>query len=431
MRDLHPTRRTFLLSSAAAAPLSALAAASVQASPHVGEDGPLKVGLIGCGGRGTGAAEDALAADSNIKLVAMADAFADRLEESHSTLQGSEFASRVDVPPDRRYVGFDAYKAVIDQVDVALLTTPPGFRPIHFAYAVEKGVHAFVEKPVATDAPGTRAFLESCKQAKAKNLSVVAGLCWRYYAPRSEAIRQVHDGAIGDIVAIETTYNSNGVWGPETRPHSKRSECSNEMEYQMRNWYYYDWLSGDHIVEQAVHGIDTMAWVMKDQPPLLCFGSGGRQVRTGEKFGNIYDHFGLVYEYPNNVRGYHQCRHWLDADSRVKDYVLGAVGTCDVFGPRITGKTKWRHTGPKPPSMYLAEHVEFFASIRNGQPKADGEFAAHSTMLAIMGRMAAYTGQTITWEMAMNSQESLAPSAYTWGDAPQRPVPVPGMTKFA
>ena len=198
----------------------------------------------------------------------------------------------------------------------------------------------------------------------------------------------------------------------------------------MRNWYYYDWLSGDHIVEQAVHGMDTMAWALGDEPPIQCWGIGGRQVRTDPKYGNIFDHFSLVYEYPDDVRGYHTCRHWAGAESRVKDYVLGAKGTCDVFGSRITGPNTWRYRGPNT-NMYQAEHDELFASIRSGKPIANGQAAAHSTLLAIMGRMAAYTGKVITWEMALNSKEDLGPAKYEWGDAPQRPVPKPGLTVFA
>ncbi len=321
------------------------------------------------------------------------------------------------MPKDRQYVGFDAYKNVIDQVDVVILTTTPHFRPIHFAYAVEKGVHSFVEKPVATDAPGVRAFLAACEQAKKKNLSVVSGLCWRYDDPRRATMSRVLEGAIGDIVAVETTYNSHGVWDPR----KSRGEVGSEMEYQMRNWYYYDWLSGDHIVEQAVHGLDTMAWALGDKPPIQCWGSGGRQVRTDPMYGNIYDHFSIVYEYPNNVRGYHQSRHWTNCDVRVKDFVLGSKGVCDVFGSRISGAESWRYRstkGGKPRDMYQNEHDELFASIRGGKAVNNGQYAADSTMLAIMGRMAAYTGKTITWEMAMNSKEDLSPAQYAWGDAP-------------
>lgn len=422
-------RREFLAGSAAVGAAAAAGLAWVPVGAHAAGSDVLKVGLIGCGGRGTGAAEQALTADPQTRLHAMADAFSNQLEGSLRQLLNSPVASRVEVPEDRRFVGFDAYKDVIDCCDVVLLTTPPGFRPLHMEYAVEKGRHVFVEKPIAVDGPGVRRFLEACKTARSKNLSVVAGLCWRYHIPRRETMARVFDGGIGDVVAIETTYNSNGVWEPRVT----RDQVASEMEYQMRNWYYYDWLSGDHIVEQAVHGIDTMNWAMGDKPPLRCWGVGGRQARTDERYGNIYDHFSLVYEYENGVRGYHQCRHWPSAANQVKDYVLGSKGVCDVFGNRVTGAQPWRYRGSGGHNMYQREHDEFFASIRNGEPKADGEFCAGSSLLAIMGRMAAYTGTVVTWDMALNSTEDLSPAAYAWTDeaAPRRPVPVPGQTKFA
>lgn len=426
MRDMQPSRRSFVKQSAATMAATAAAQMTLLSNVHAAGSDTLRVGLVGCGGRGTGAAEQALTADKNVKLVAMADAFADRLEDSLATLKSSPVASQVDVSKDHQYVGFDAYKNVIDQVDVVLLTSTPHFRPMHMAYAVEKGVHMFTEKPVATDAPGVRSVLQTCEDAKKKNLSVVSGLCWRYHNPRRETMKRVFDGAIGDIVAIETTYNSGGVWEPRVT----REQVKSEMEYQMRNWYYYTWLSGDHIVEQAVHGIDTMGWALGDEPPIQCWGSGGRQVRTEPQYGNIYDHFSIVYEYPNNVRGYHNCRHWRDTAQQTKDYVLGAKGMCDVFGNRITGANKWRYRGQNN-NMYQTEHDELFASIRAGKPINSAVYAAKSTLLAIMGRMAAYTGEVITWEKALNSKESLAPAQYAWGDAPQRPVARPGLTKFA
>jgi predicted dehydrogenase len=405
---------------------SALAGLSVTRSAFAGGSELLKVGLVGCGGRGTGAAEQALTADSNTKLVAMADAFRDQIETSLSELKSSAVGDRVEVPEDQRFAGFDAYKSVIDAVDVVLLATPPGFRPIHFAYAVEKGKHAFVEKPMAVDGPGLRQFLEAAKLSKEKGLCAAHGFCWRYYGPRRELMKRVHGGDIGDIVTVETTYNSQGVWDPR----KTREECKSEMEYQMRNWYYYDWLSGDHIVEQAVHSIDDMAWILKDVAPERCWGVGGRQARTDPKYGNIWDHFSIVYEYPENVRGYHHCRHWQGTPTQTKDYIFGTRGMADVFGVRISGPNKWRSRDEKG-NMYQNEHDELFAAIRSGQALNNVEQSAHSTLLAIMGRMAAYSGQVITWEQAMNSPEGLVPTQFAWGEAPQRPVPVPGLTKFA
>jgi predicted dehydrogenase len=402
---------------------------------HAAGSGTIKVGLVGCGGRGTGAAEQALTADSGTRLVAMADAFQDRLEDSLSAIRASAVGSRVDVPRDRQYGGFDGYKQVIDQVDLVLLTTPPHFRPMHLAYAVEKGVNSFVEKPMAVDGPGLRKFIQACKDAKAKNLSLVNGFCWRYDGPRRETMKQVFDGKIGKVTAIETTYNSQGVWDPRRT----REQCGSDMEYQMRNWYYYGWLSGDHIVEQAVHGIDTMNWVMRDALPVRCWGVGGRQSRTDPKYGNIWDHFSVVYEYPDNVRGYHHCRHWVNTPNQVKDYILGTKGVADVFGNAISGENKWRYRSTRARTgqasdhgdMYQIEHDEMFAAIRAGKPVNNGEQAAISTLLAIMGRDAAYTGQVLTPEQVLESKLDLSPAKYEFGPNPVPPVPVPGFTKLS
>lgn len=423
------TRRTFVKQSVASV-VAATAASQLDlaTNAYAGGSDALRVGLVGSGGRGTGAAEQALTADPNVKLVAIGDAFQDRIEGALSALSASPVASRVDVPKERQYVGFDAYKKVIDQVDVVLLTSTPHFRPQHMAYAVEKGVHMFVEKPVATDAPGVREVLRLAEAAKVKNLSVVSGLCWRYHIPRRETMKRVREGAIGEIVAVETTYDSGGVW----EPRITREQAKSEMEYQMRNWYYYTWLSGDHIVEQAVHAIDTMAWALGDEPPMHCFGSGGRQVRVDPIYGNIYDHFSIVYQYENGARGYHNCRHWRNCYQQTKDYILGSKGTCDVFGSRITGETKWRlaKRDEDKYNMYQTEHDEMFAAIRAGKPINNGVYMARSTLLGIMGRMAAYTGELVTWDKALNSQENLGPASYAWGDVPVPPVARPGVTKL-
>jgi predicted dehydrogenase len=433
----QPTRRIFLMKAATTvAAVSAAAQIDIADNAYAGAGDSLRIGLVGCGGRGTGAAEQALMADKGNALVAMGDAFPEQIEVSHSTLKGTAaigVAERIDVPASRRFSGFDAYQQVIEECDVVLLATPPAFRPIHFAYAVEKGKHAFVEKPMAVDGPGLRMFLEAAKKSKAKGLSAVNGFCWRYFAPRRELMAKVHGGEIGPIVAIETTYNSQGVWEPDQAQHLPRSKCKSEMEYQLRNWYYHVWLSGDHIVEQAVHGLDTMAWAMNDAPPVRCWGVGGRSVRTEPKYGNIFDHFSITYEYPGDIRGYHQCRHWANTPNMVKDYVQGTVGRADVFGRAISGPNKWRYRatdGAPPLDMYQSEHNEMFAALRAGKPINNSEQAASSTLLALMGRMAAYTGEVITSDQAMNSQESLVPATFTWGDAPKRAVPIPGVTRF-
>ena len=279
---------------------------------------------------------------------------------------------------------------------------------------------------MAVDGPGLRKFLLACKASKKKNLSLVNGFCWRYDTPRRETMKQVFDGKIGDIVAIETTYNSQGVW----EPRKTRDECASDMEYQMRNWYYYCWLSGDHIVEQAVHGIDTMAWVTGDKPPDPCWGVGGRQSRTDPKYGNIWDHFSVVYEYPNNVRGYHHCRHWVNTPNQVKDYILGTKAWRTSSAIRSPARTSGA-TRPKKPNMYQVEHDEMFAAIRAGKPINNGEQAAHSTLLALMGRNAAYTGKVVTPEIDPQLEGRPQPAQLRIRPATTPAVPVPGTTKFA
>jgi predicted dehydrogenase len=420
------SRREFIAASATTA--AALAATGLGSTAYAAGSDVIRVGLVGAGGRGSGAATQALQADPNVKLVAVGDAFEDRLTmglDSIGKVKG--LAEKMDVPKDRQFTGFDAYKHVIDSCDVVILATPPHFRPEHLKYAVQQGKHAFVEKPVATDSVGTRDIMATCEEAKKKNLAVVSGLCWRYDAGKRELMKRVHGGEIGDIVAIHTVYNSGGVWDPRAR----RDQCKSDMEYQMRNWYYYSWLSGDHIVEQAVHAIDKMGWAMKDQPPVKAWAVGGRQVRTGAEYGNIWDHFGVVYEYANGVRGYHHSRHWKGTDGLVTDYILGAKGIAETMALTITsGENKWKYRD-KIKNMYQVEHDELFASIRAGKPINNGDYMCKSTLLAIMGRNAAYTGKTVTWEQILNSKESLGPKKYEWSSFDPGPVPVPGVNKLA
>jgi myo-inositol 2-dehydrogenase / D-chiro-inositol 1-dehydrogenase len=391
----------------------------------------LRIGLIGCGGRGSGAADQALSADSNIVLTAMGDAFPDRLQTSLKNLQ-TQHADRVKVTPDKCFVGLDAYQKVIDSgVDVVLLASPPGFRPAHLKAAVAAGKHIFCEKPMATDAPGVRTVLAVAEEAKKKNLSLVAGFCYRYNDGVRELVNRIHDGQIGEVRALYTTYNTGFVWSP-----FPRQPDWTDMQYQVKNWYYYNWLSGDHIVEQAIHSLDKMAWVMKDEPPVRCVAHGGRQVRTAPEFGNIFDHFSVVYDYANGARGFHFCRQQAGCFSDNSDQYLGSDGVGHIVraitGPYLLkGKTNWRYRVEQPRNMFQAEHDELFASIRKGAPVNDGVWMAHSTLLGIMSRMAAYTGQEISWEQALNSQESLVPEQLAWdAPAPECKIAMPGQTKF-
>ncbi len=419
------SRRDFLKTSGLLAAGGVLAGSlGVARSAHAAGSDVLKVGLIGCGGRGTGAAAQAVSNDVNAKLVAIADAFADRLNSSLENLKQT-VGDKVDVADDRKFVGFDAYKQLLaTDVDVVLLATPPHFRPIHFQAAIDAGKHTFVEKPVAVDAPGVRAVLQTAEQAKAKNLAVVSGLCYRYDLPKRELVKRVRDGAIGDVRAMHVSYNTGTLWH-----HGRKPEWS-EMEYQLRNWLYFTWLSGDFNVEQHVHSLDKAAWIMGDEPPVKATGLGGRQVRTGDEWGHIFDHMAVVYEYANGARLFSNCRQMAGCSVDVSDHLFGTKGSAEMISATIDGPSAWKYTGPKP-NMYDQEHKELFESIRSGNPINNGLYMARSSMLGIMGRMVCYTGQTLTWDQCLNSKENLSPAKYEWGDAPKAAVAKPGLTQFA
>lgn len=426
--NINTTRRDFLKASSAAA-----LAAGFPAILHAANVGDrLKIGFIGCGGRGSGAANQALRADPNVVLWAMGDAFEDKLQGSLENLKAMH-GEKVDVPKERQFVGLDAYQKVIESgVDVVLLTTPPAFRPQHFKAAVAAGKHCFLEKPMATDAAGVRSVMQTVEETKRKNLGVVAGFCWRYHPAMRETFQRLADGAIGQVLANYNTYNTGTV---DRYPKWNRANTPRDLEWQLRRWYYFTWLSGDHIVEQACHSLDKMAWVMGDKPPIKCLGHGGRQVRTGVDYGNIYDHFDIVYDYENGVRGFHASRQMNRTAANNTDTMFGTEGLCEINGslkqfvikdPK--GNVKWRYSG-NPADMYQVEHDEFFASIRAGKPINDGVRMATSTLLAVMGRMSAYTGQEITWEMALNSKESIVPEKLDWDmSLPVAPVAMPGLT---
>jgi predicted dehydrogenase len=424
-RPRPSSRRDFLKTAAAAAGTMA-----ALPNAHAGGSDVLRVGLVGCGDRGTGAAEQALLADSNVKLVAMADAFEDRLEKSLSLLKENEkVASKLDVSSERKFVGFDAYEKLLGCVDVVLLCTPPQFRPRHLRAAVEAGKHVFAEKPVAVDAPGVHSVLESCALAKTKGLSVVSGLCLRYDNGHKETVKRLQDGAIGEISVLMANDYRSGRWA------KPRQADWTPMTYEMRNWYNFTWLSGDFNVEQHVHILDVCAWVMKGQYPVKAVGMGGRQVLTGTEYGQIYDHFSVVYEYPDGAKIISNCRQQPRCKNDISAEALGTLGRAEISerrnGLRIQAKGgDWAYSGARNP-MYQTEHDELFASIRAGNPLNNGDYMARSTLLAIMGRMAAYTGQEITWEMALNSKEDLSPARFAWDAAPpSAEIAVPGLTKF-
>ena len=427
----QPSRRDFLKTSTAAMGGALVGGLSLARGAHAAGSDLLKIGLIGCGGRGTGAAANALNADKNAKLYAMGDAFDDRLKGSLGGLK-QQYGERVDVDGSRQFVGFDAYEKVIASgVDVVLLAEPPHFRPIHLKAAIDAGKHVFCEKPVAVDAPGIRSVLASCEEAAKKNLNVVSGLCWRYHRGVKETMQRVLDGAIGDVLAMQETYLTGLLW------HRGHKPDDTEMRYQLRNWYYFTWLSGDFNTEQHVHSLDKALWAMHDEPPQRAWGLGGRQVRTDPLYGDIYDHHAVVYEWPNGARCYSYCRQQGGCYGDVSDHFLGTKGQADILKHKIDGANPWKFTG-EGGNMYDLEHEALFGAIRAGKPINNGVYMARSTMLAIIGRMVDYTGQALTWEEAMNSKQALVPSAYTWeGEPPTKPgadgkypVAMPGVTKF-
>jgi predicted dehydrogenase len=428
--ELQPSRREFLKTSSAVVGGALAGGLALSRSAHAAGSDILKVGLVGCGGRGTGAAANALTADANTKLVAMGDVFEDRLEGSLNSLK-KQFADRVTVDKDHCFVGFDAYKHVIECSDVVVLGEVPHFRPIHLKAAIDAGKHVFCEKPVAVDAPGVRSVLATCEEAAKKGLSVVSGLCWRYHNGVKATMERVLDGAIGDIITMQETYLTGALW------HRGRKPDDTEMKYQLRNWYYFTWLSGDFNTEQHIHSLDKAMWAMRDEPPLKAWGLGGRQVRTDPMYGDIYDHHAVVYEWANGTRCYAYCRQQPGCYSDTSDIYLGAKGQANILKFRIDGANPWRFEG-EGGNMYVLEHKALFEAIRSGKPINNGVYMARSTMLAILGRMVDYTGQVITWDAAINSQQSLVPSAYDWNAEPptkplengQYPVAMPGVTKF-
>ena len=415
-------RRQFIQTSAVAMTAAALTGTTPLLAHIAGQD-KIRVGLVGCGGRGTGAAVNALTADAGAVLVAMGDAFSDRLGGSLKNLQQSDVSERIQVDEEHRFTGFDAYKKVIASCDVVLFATPPHFRPAQVEAAVEAGKHIFAEKPVATDGPGLRRCWAAADKAKEKKLTLVSGLCYRYQDAKIETEKRIHDGALGELRTLQCTYNTGGLW------HHGRKKDWSDMEWQVRNWLYFTWLSGDHIAEQSIHSIDKILWAMQDVPPAKATASGGRIVRIDPKYGDVYDHFNTVFEWKDGVKGFHSCRQWPGADGNVSDYAIGTKGTAAIQHHRITGENEWRFKG-KPNDMYVAEHVAMFDSIRNGKALNNGDYMCKSTLMSIMGRMSAYTGKTITWEQALNSKEDLAPDTYEWGALPVRDVPRPGITKF-
>jgi len=425
--DRTVDRRTFLQVSsvAAAAALSSVHGATAQESAA-----PLKVGLIGCGGRGTGALRNALLADEGTVCWALGDAFEDMARECLKNIRKErKVADRVKVEDSRIFTGLEAYKGVIESCDVVILATPPGFRPLHLTAVAEAGKHCFCEKPVAVDGPGIRTVLEACRIMKEKKANLVSGLCYRYEKKKQEALRRIHEGAVGEITAVECVYNTSGLW------HKGRKPEWSELDYQLRNWLYFDWLSGDHITEQHIHSLDKMLWIMGNKPPVKAWASGGRTVRTDEKYGNIYDHFNTVFEWENGVKGFSSCRQWENATTAVYDNAYGTTGVARVQEHIIQdrqGNVTWTWDSPEPDDMYQNELDALFAAIRSGQHIDNSQYMIDSNIMAIMGRAAAYSGQVVTYQQVLESEVALFPSLddLKAGRVPIRPVPVPGKGQY-
>ena len=436
MKELN--RRDFVKAAGTVTGGLFLAPSMLAAKAHIGGDDAIKIGLVGCGGRGTGAAVQAMLSGQNVQLVAMADAFRDQLDNSYEKIKGelenNEMpASCLNVPEEHKFTGFDAYEKVLPLCDVVILATPPGFRPMHFEAAVNAGKHIFMEKPAAVDAPGVRKVLKAAEEAKKKKLNVVVGLQRHYETVYLRWMEMLHEGVIGDIVTSHVYWNSGGVW---VRP---RKEGQTEMEYQMRNWYYFNWLCGDHINEQHIHNLDVGNWA-KQAYPIKAHGMGGRLTRTGKDHGEIFDHHFVEYEYADGSRMFSQCRHMKDTLYQVTESFQGTNGTAPKPGVIQTpsGYKLLDHDARRDSNPYQVEHDMLFDAVAKGEYRyADAENAAKSTLTALMGRMATYSGQLIEWDAAMNSELSLMPQKYTWDAEPPLvpnedgfyPVAVPGQTK--
>jgi len=433
----NSTRREFLKTTAAAG--TALAAnLTMLANVHAAGNEAIKVGLVGCGGRGTGAADNCLHSAPNVRIVAMGDVFPDHLEGSRARLRDlaandakvKELGNSVDVPDDRCFIGFDAYEKVAhSDVDYVILATPPGFRPMMIEAVIRAGKNLFAEKPVGVDGPGIRKVLAAYKEAEKKNLSVVAGTQRRHQAGYLDAMKRIHDGAIGPITAGRCYWNQGSLWVKPRQP-----EWS-DMEWQVRNWLYFTWLSGDHICEQHVHNLDVLNWAIGHHP-IRAVGMGGRQVRIGKEYGNIFDHFAIDYEYPNGVHVMSMCRQIVGCENNVTEELVGAKGFCHLDNRDagnsyvIRGETNWHREPHNEVDPYVQEHTDLIASIRSGKPVNELRNVAQSTLTAIMGRMSAYTGKAVTWDQALNSKETQLPAKLAWTSLPVAPVAVPGKTRL-
>ncbi|HXW04614.1 MAG TPA: Gfo/Idh/MocA family oxidoreductase [Vicinamibacterales bacterium] len=420
------TRRTFIQTTAAAT-----AAFMFPSGVRAAGSDVIRVGVIGCGGRGTGAARDVMQAADGVEVVALGDLAPDRLAQCRAQLAGlaekdAAMAAKYRVTDDRCFTGFDAYQKVIAaDVDYVILAAPPAFRPAHLEAAVAAGRHVFTEKPVAVDPAGIRAVLTTCEAARHKNLGIGAGTQRRHQTEYVETIKRVHDGAIGTPMSGQVFWNQGGLWTRDRKPDWT------DAEWQIRNWLYFTWLSGDHIVEQHVHNIDVANWVFGAHP-IRATGAGGRQWRTEPKYGHIYDHFAIDFEYASGARVLSMCRQIDGTTGKVAEHFIGTKGSTDTDRYTIRGANPWTFSSAeKPVSPYVQEHTDLIASIRAGTPINELKDVAESTLTAIMGREAAYTGKDVTWTEILNADQDLQPPQLAYGPLPVPPVPMPGRTRLA
>lgn len=425
------TRRRFLKHASVAAATLWASRLAAQESLHVAGSDVLRVGLIGCGGRGSGAVVNALNADANAQLVAMADVFAWRIAESLQNLQVIK-PNQINVPGERQFVGLEAYAQLLaSDVDVVLITVPSHFTPIYLKAAIDAGKHVFCEKTHAVDAPGVRLVTEATEVARQKGLCVVSGLAWRYDTGVRETMKRVHDGAIGEITAIQEVCNTGHLRSLPRRPGMT------DMEYQLHNWYDFNWLSADLPGLNLVHNVDKGAWALHDVPPITAWGMGGREVRKGPTFGDVFDHHATIFEYADGVRMYAYCQQINGCRTDISDVFIGTKGRCNLLQNSITGAVNWRYEGP-PCNRFDLEHVALFTAIRSSTPLNNGLYMARSSLLALMATWCSHTGEEITWEQAMNARRQVNPERYAL-DAPpptlpgpdgNYPIAVPGTTRF-
>jgi myo-inositol 2-dehydrogenase/D-chiro-inositol 1-dehydrogenase len=429
-------RRGFLKTSSAAVAGAALSSLIIERTAHAASTDEIKIALIGCGGRGSGAADQALNTQSigPVKLVAMADAFEDRLQGSLDGLK-QQHGNQVDVPKDRQFIGFDAYKDAISLADVVILATPPGFRPYHFEEAVRQGKHVFMEKPVATDSPGIRRVLKAAEESKKKGLKVGVGLQRHHEKGYLETIKRIQDGEIGDVNALRVYWNGNTPWVKKRADLNKEyGRKLTEMEYQMRNWYYFVWMCGDHINEQHIHNIDVGNWV-KGKYPVRANGMGGVQVRKGPDYGEIFDHHAVEFIFDDDSRMYSQCRHIVGCWNSVSEHAHGSKGIADISRFQIKGTERWRHDSKGDTNPYQQEHNDLFTAIRGNKDYNEAERGAMSTMTALLGRMCTYSGKEISMDEALKSEKNYFPDKLAWDALPKSlpgpdgmyEVPLPGI----